>query len=89
MTTMTWTPNCTEAPYYWTLGTPIGFGVTYQVILSSRDGFMPMRLAYTKRDPQEERLSNKRFEILADAMKVCEDAYLQDTDRVCSECGGG
>ena len=74
--TMTWRPNCTEAPHYWTLEMPIGFGITYQVLLQE-GGFAPIRLDYTKRDPQWERLGLE-LEILADAMQVCESAYRKD-----------
>ena len=81
---MEWRPNCTQAPHYWTLWTPLGFQVEYRVMLTTA-GFMPMRLDYNaaKKSPQEdfqwEWLSKKGYKVLAPAMLVCEAAYRKGT----------
>ena len=76
---MKWTPNCNQAPHYWTLWTPLGFQIEYRVMLIL-GGFMPTCLDYSDEDAQWKGLRRKGFHILADAMEVCEDAYRKDED---------
>ena len=66
---MKWTPSRTEAPRFWRL-----YEHEHYMVVRTADGFLPMWMDYSEQ-LQWTRLSEKGFEILTDAMQVCQDDY--------------